>query len=79
MRKGKQPEPDGYEGLADVRIIEGIFKAAATGRAVKIAPVKPQKAIKPSQAIKRPPVPKPSLAGLRRRIRVNRCEAPRLE
>lgn len=59
--KGKRPEPDGYEGLADVRIIEAIFKSATSGRAVKIAPVKRQKPVKPSQAIKRPPVRKPSL------------------
>jgi predicted dehydrogenase len=56
---GKRPEPDGNEGLADVRIIEAIFKSAASGRAVKIAPVKPQKPIKPGQKITRPPVRKP--------------------
>jgi glucose-fructose oxidoreductase len=55
----KRPEPDGNEGLADVRIIEAIFKSAATGRAVKIAPVKPQKQIKPRQKVARPPVGKP--------------------
>ncbi len=59
--KGKRPEPDGYEGLADIRVIDAIFKSAASGRAVKIAPVKPQKPPKPTQAIKRPPVRKPSL------------------
>jgi predicted dehydrogenase len=56
---GKHPEPDGNEGLADVRIVEAIFKSAASGRAVKIAPVKPQKRLKPSQAMTRPPVRKP--------------------
>lgn len=61
VRTAKRPEPDGCEGLADVRIIEAIFKSAASGRAVKIAPVKPQKRVKPSQVIKRPPVKKPSL------------------
>jgi glucose-fructose oxidoreductase len=61
VRRGKRPEPDGYEGLADVRIIEAIFKSAAAGRAVKIAPVKRQKAVQPSQAIMRPPARKPSL------------------
>jgi glucose-fructose oxidoreductase len=59
--KGKRPEPDGSEGMADVRIIEAIFKSAASGRAVKIAPVKPQKQPKASQAITRPPVREPSL------------------
>jgi predicted dehydrogenase len=57
--RNKRPEPDGYEGLADVRIIEAIFKSAASGRAVKIAPVKPQKQIRGSQKITRPPVKNP--------------------
>lgn len=61
VRKGKRPEPDGHEGLADVRIVEAIFKSAASGRAVKIAPVKGQKRVKPSQAMKRPPVRKAAL------------------
>ncbi len=61
VREGKRPEPDGYEGLADVRIVEAIYQSARTGRAVKLAPVKPQKRVKPSQAIKRPPVRKPRL------------------
>lgn len=59
--RDKHPEPDGNEGLADVRIIEAIFESAATGRAVKLAAVKPQKRIRPSQAIFRPPVRKRSL------------------
>ena len=57
----KNPEPDGNEGLADVRIVEAIFKSAASGRAVKIAPVEPQQPVKPFQAMKRPPVRKPVL------------------
>lgn len=61
VRKGKRPEPDGNEGLADVRVVEAIFKSAASGRAVKIAPAKRQKRVKPSQAMKRPPVHKTGL------------------
>ena len=59
--KSRKPEPDGYDGMADVRIIEAIFKSAKSGRAVKIAPVKPQKRVKRSQAITRPPVKEPTL------------------
>lgn len=58
---GENPEPDGREGLADVRIIEAIFKSVATGRTVKIKPVRPQKPPGLSQALKRHPVRKPSL------------------
>ena len=61
VRKGRRPEPDGNEGLADVRIVEAIFKAAASGRAVKIAPVKGQKRVRPAQAIERPPARKAAL------------------
>ena len=57
---GKRPEPDGNEGLADVRIVEAIFKSAASGRAVKLAPVKSQKQIKSSQKIARPQVKDPA-------------------
>lgn len=59
VRSGKRPEPDGREGLADVRIIEAIVKSAATGRAVKIAPIKAQKQIKRSQKKTRPRVKNP--------------------
>jgi glucose-fructose oxidoreductase len=59
VRSGKRPEPDGREGLADVRIVEAIFKSAASGRAVRIAPVKAQKQIRRSQKMKRPRVQDP--------------------
>jgi glucose-fructose oxidoreductase len=32
--QNRDPEPSGYEGLADVRIIEAIYKSARTGRMV---------------------------------------------
>lgn len=57
----KRPEPDGCEGCADVRVIEAIFKSASTGRAVKIEKVRPQKPVRASQAMQRPPVKKPKL------------------
>jgi glucose-fructose oxidoreductase len=59
--KGKQPEPNGHEGLADVRIIEAIFKSAKSGRVVRIEPVKQQQRPKRSQKMKRPPVKEPAL------------------
>jgi glucose-fructose oxidoreductase len=36
---GVDPEPSGYEGLADIRIIEAIHRAATDGVAVPIEPV----------------------------------------
>jgi predicted dehydrogenase len=66
----KTPEPDGYDGLADVRIIDAIFQSAKLRRAVRIRPVTPQRRITPAQAIQRRPVRKPD---------VTRAEAPHSE
>jgi hypothetical protein len=58
---GKHPEPDGNDGLADVRIVEAVFKSARSGRAVNIPPVRPQTQPKRSQVIRRPPAKKRGL------------------
>lgn len=57
--KDRQPEPDGREGLADVRIIEALYRSAKIRQSVKIKPVK--KATRPTlrQAMRKPPVRKP--------------------
>ncbi|HEX4452184.1 MAG TPA: Gfo/Idh/MocA family oxidoreductase [Kofleriaceae bacterium] len=39
IREDKAPEPGGYEGLADVRIIQAIMSSARFGRAVPIEPL----------------------------------------
>jgi glucose-fructose oxidoreductase len=63
VRKNRKPEPSGLEGLADVRIIEAIFRSVDTGKAVDLpaseAPslTRPQ----PSQKETRPAVRKPEL------------------
>ncbi len=59
--QGEKPEPDGYEGWADVRAILGLFKAAKSGRPVKLAPVEPQKRATASQEIQLPMPVKPRL------------------
>jgi len=59
--QGKTPEPDGYEGLADVAIINSIFKSARTGKAVRVPAVGPQQRVQKSQATRRPAVKKPKL------------------
>jgi hypothetical protein len=33
---GKDPEPDGYEGMADVRVIEAALRSISSGRFEKI-------------------------------------------
>lgn len=39
VSQGVRPEPDGWEGLADVRIVNAIHKSIKTGRVVKLEPV----------------------------------------
>jgi glucose-fructose oxidoreductase len=36
VREGRKPEPDGQEGLADVKIIEALYESAKTGRRVAL-------------------------------------------
>jgi glucose-fructose oxidoreductase len=44
IREDKDPEPSGWEGLADVRIIQAIQASARFGRAVPVDPIpKPQR------------------------------------
>lgn len=54
----KHPEPSGEEGLADVRVIEGMLKAINSGRWVSIK--MPQRKQRPTkrQEIRRPAVPR---------------------
>ncbi len=65
VRDGVDPEPSGYEGLADVRIIEAIQRSAATGR--RVEPVPTRRDVRPSidQAATVPPHPKPRTVGVR--------------
>jgi len=39
VRDDKEPEPSGWEGLADVRILQAIFQSARFGRSVPIEPI----------------------------------------
>jgi glucose-fructose oxidoreductase len=58
---GKDPEPDGQEGLNDVRAIEAIFKAARTGRVVRLGEAQRRKRPSPRNKMTRRPVREPSL------------------
>lgn len=54
----RSPEPSGEEGLADVRVIEGMLRSTKSGRwvSVGIPPRKKRPTIR--QVIRRPPVPR---------------------
>lgn len=57
--EGREPEPDGHEGLADVRIIRTLFRSAATGHALRLPPTALRSYPRPEQASFRPPVAEP--------------------
>lgn len=62
---GRQPEPSGLEGLADVRIIRALYRSAARGKPVRLPPFRHQlKRPHPAQEINRPPVRKPRLVAV---------------
>jgi predicted dehydrogenase len=62
---GTDPEPDGWEGMADVQIIEAIYKSAQCGSPVKLVPFqRNKKRADLSQEIARPPVEEPELIGV---------------
>jgi predicted dehydrogenase len=52
--EGRQPEPDGHEGLADVRVIESIHESARTGRVVNVPPTQRSRRPGIEQRIERP-------------------------
>lgn len=59
IRQGREPEPSGEEGLADVRIINAIYQSARTGMPVQVTALKGDKRPGKGQEIKRPPVRQP--------------------
>ena len=59
--ENRDPEPDGYEGLADVRIISALYESARLGRPVRIQPVVRERRPEPSQAVAKPKIHEPEL------------------
>lgn len=57
--EGREPEPDGWEGLADVRIIEAALRAAREHRPVRLEPVTRRRRPGGTQRRHRPPVAEP--------------------
>lgn len=55
----REPEPSGWEGLADVRVMRAILESARTGQEVTLAPF--ERRVRPdrSQEIAKPPLSKP--------------------
>ena len=58
---GREPEPSGLEGAADVRIIEALYRSVAEGKPVTLVPVLKPDRPSMEQEIHRPPVEEPEL------------------
>ena len=58
---GNSPEPSGWEGLADVRIIRALYRSADTGQPVTLAPFTKEDRPSLEQELRRAPVSKPEL------------------
>ena len=58
---GNAPEPSGWEGLADVRIIRALYRSADTGQPVTLEPFSKDDRPSLEQELRRPPVSKPEL------------------
>ena len=65
IRRNRQPEPSGEEGLQDVRIVQALYESAETGKAIQIPPFEPAKQPTGRQRITRPGIEKPSLVKVR--------------
>ena len=60
IRKNREPEPSGEEGMQDVRIVEALYESAETGKAVTIPPYESAKRPSGRQRITRPGIAKPA-------------------
>jgi glucose-fructose oxidoreductase len=58
---GAAPEPSGWEGFADVRVIRALYRSADTGQPVSLPPFSKDDRPSLAQAIRRPAVKKPDL------------------
>jgi predicted dehydrogenase len=57
--EGRDPEPDGWEGLADVRIIEAALRSAREHVPVRLEPIERRRRPAAGQTRRRPPVKAP--------------------
>jgi len=58
---GAAPEPSGWEGLADVRVIRALYRSVETGQPVSLPPFTKEDRPSLAQEIRRPAVRKPDL------------------
>jgi predicted dehydrogenase len=56
IQRGVEPEPSGREGLADVRIIEALYRSASKNKPIALRPTEDVRHPREEQEIRRPPV-----------------------
>jgi hypothetical protein len=61
IMEGLNPEPNGAEGLADVRVINALMESATKGKPVEIVPAEKKQRPSMAQEIHQPPLEKPDL------------------
>jgi glucose-fructose oxidoreductase len=59
--KNKEPEPSGFEGLADIRIIEAIYESIRTRRTIPVSSTPKRSKPGPGQEIRKPAHGKPQI------------------
>lgn len=59
IREGRDPEPSGWEGLADVRIIEALHRSARKGKPIRLGTFEKRERPSGRQIISRPAVTRP--------------------
>lgn len=60
----REPEPSGREGLADIRIINALYRSAKTGKPVKLGEFEKKKRPSEKQERRLPPVAEPELVNV---------------
>ena len=61
VMSGADPEPNGWEGLADVRVIEALYASATKGRPVALPPFSKHERPSLAQEMRKPKVSEPDL------------------
>lgn len=59
--RDEEPEPSGFEGLADVRVIEALYQSIESGKTISLPELKKKRRPDVKQAARKPPVKEPKL------------------
>ncbi len=63
--EGREPQPSGAEGLADLRVQTAVRRSLRSGKVERVDALPPPRRPEPAQRIKLPPTPEPELIKVR--------------